>query len=49
VCPREEEERVDYQASIFDQVRDETGELSYRFCFRDGMLVDKQIIREPTP
>lgn len=39
---------VDYQASIFDQVRDETGELSYRFCFRDGMLVDKQIIREPT-
>ncbi|MCO8274093.1 histidine kinase [Actinoplanes sp. TRM 88003] len=39
---------VDYQASIFDQVRGEDGELRYRFCFRDGMLSDKQIIREPT-
>ncbi|MBM2614989.1 hypothetical protein JIG36_05380 [Actinoplanes sp. LDG1-06] len=36
---------LDYTASLMDQVRDETGDVSYRFCFRDGMLVDKQIIR----
>ena len=39
---------VDYPASFFEQVRDEPGGLNYRFCFRDGMLSDKQIIREPT-
>jgi hypothetical protein len=36
---------VDYQASLLDQLREqaETGEdLVYRFCFRDGALVDKQ-------
>ncbi|WP_051798863.1 sensor histidine kinase [Catenuloplanes japonicus] len=32
---------VDYRASVLEQVGQDT-ELLYRFCFRDGMLVDKQ-------
>ncbi|MFC4068926.1 sensor histidine kinase [Actinoplanes subglobosus] len=39
---------VDYQASLLDQLGAETGEMIYRFCFRDGVLVDKQAI-ERTP
>ncbi|GAA2686967.1 sensor histidine kinase [Actinoplanes palleronii] len=33
---------VDYQASLLDQLATDTGNLYYRFCFRDGVLVDKQ-------
>jgi signal transduction histidine kinase len=34
---------VDYQASLLDQLREDTEtDLLYRFCFRDGALVDKQ-------
>ncbi|GAB2602206.1 hypothetical protein Aab01nite_62860 [Paractinoplanes abujensis] len=40
---------LDYPASLTEQLREESGELSYRFCFRDGKLADKQIIRgEPS-
>jgi signal transduction histidine kinase len=33
---------VDYQAPLFDQLSTASGELFRRFCFRDGVLVDKQ-------
>ncbi|MBL7253006.1 sensor histidine kinase [Paractinoplanes lichenicola] len=40
---------VEYPASLTEQLREESGELSYRFCFTDGKLADKQIIRgEPS-
>ncbi|WP_433789105.1 sensor histidine kinase [Actinoplanes sp. CA-252034] len=39
---------VDYQAALLDQVGTDTGEMIYRFCFRDGVLVDKQAF-ERTP
>jgi signal transduction histidine kinase len=39
---------VDYPAALLDQLRAESGEMIYRFCFRDGVLVDKQK-REGTP
>ncbi|BEL06108.1 hypothetical protein Q0Z83_042990 [Actinoplanes sichuanensis] len=39
---------VDYPAALLDQLRTESGEMIYRFCFRDGVLVDKQK-REGTP
>jgi signal transduction histidine kinase len=39
---------VDYPAALLDQLRTDSGEMIYRFCFRDGILVDKQI-REGAP
>jgi two-component sensor histidine kinase len=39
---------VDYPAGLLEQLRVEDGEMIYRFCFRDGTLVDKQE-RENTP
>ncbi|MDY7088062.1 MAG: histidine kinase [Actinomycetota bacterium] len=40
---------LDYPASLTEQLREESGSLNYRFCFRDGKLADKQIIRgEPS-
>ena len=33
---------IDYQGSILEQLRAEEGNLTYRFCFRDGRLADKQ-------
>ncbi|GIF42671.1 sensor histidine kinase [Actinoplanes xinjiangensis] len=39
---------VDYPAALLDQLGSESGEMIYRFCFRDGVLVDKQT-REGTP
>ncbi|GIE35405.1 two-component sensor histidine kinase [Actinoplanes italicus] len=33
---------VDYPAGLLEQLRVEDGEMIYRFCFRDGTLVDKQ-------
>ncbi len=37
---------LDYPGSIREQLRTETGEKIYRFCFRDGVLVDKQAFEE---
>jgi signal transduction histidine kinase len=39
---------ADYPAALLDQLRTDAGEMIYRFCFRDGVLVDKQK-REETP
>jgi hypothetical protein len=36
---------VDYQASLLEQLGADTdGAMVYRFCYRDGRLMDKQII-----
>jgi signal transduction histidine kinase len=35
---------VDYDAPLLDQIASETGSRYYRFCFRGGVLVDKQTI-----
>ncbi|WP_165521784.1 sensor histidine kinase [Micromonospora zingiberis] len=42
---------VDYPASILDQVGPDPdgGQKMYRFCFRDGVLVDKQEFQERRP
>ncbi|WP_203858293.1 sensor histidine kinase [Plantactinospora mayteni] len=42
---------VDYPASILDQVGPDpgAGRDIYRFCFRDGILIDKQEIHERRP
>ncbi|TBL40317.1 hypothetical protein EYA84_07180 [Verrucosispora sp. SN26_14.1] len=39
---------VDYHASILDRhdTDADLGQTLYRFCFRDGVLVDKQIFQE---
>ncbi|SDT42190.1 Histidine kinase [Actinoplanes derwentensis] len=39
---------VDYQAGLLDQLRVESGEMIYRFCFRDGVLVGKQAREVPS-
>ncbi|WP_433528419.1 sensor histidine kinase [Micromonospora sp. CA-263727] len=42
---------VDYPASILDQVGPDSGagRNIYRFCFRDGILIDKQEIQDQRP
>lgn len=37
---------IDYQASLLEIMRDSPGSTVYRFCFRDGVLADKQALRE---
>jgi signal transduction histidine kinase len=37
---------VDYPAALLDQLRTEADGMIYRFCFRDGVLADKQIREE---
>jgi hypothetical protein len=40
---------VDYQASLITQLADkQDGDLHYRFCFADGILVAKSAFHEPT-
>ncbi|GIE76355.1 two-component sensor histidine kinase [Actinoplanes philippinensis] len=39
---------ADYPAALLEQLRTESDEMIYRFCFRDGVLVDKQV-REGKP
>ncbi|RIV38041.1 sensor histidine kinase [Micromonospora radicis] len=40
---------VDYEASLLDEGGPGTGRTIYRFCFRDGVLVDKQAFQEQRP